>query len=95
MQEKLENYLVLNSSIDRTKEYQKRSKNSLSAQAVAFLVVVTLIKDCYKIQISHSKKTIFSHFIGPTGMKRIGKMKCVICHCTCEHNSSEFCKFLT
>ena len=32
-----------------TKEYQKRSKNSVSAQVVAILAVVTLIKDCYKI----------------------------------------------
>ena len=51
-----------------TKEYQKRSKNSVSAYVVAFLAVVTLIKDCYKIQKSHSKQTIFSHFIGPTGL---------------------------
>ena len=32
-----------------TKEYQKRSKNSVSAYVVAILAVVTLIKDCYKI----------------------------------------------
>mgnify|MGYP001274084030 CR=1 FL=1 len=32
-----------------TKEYQKGSKNSVSAKVVAFLAVVTLIKDCYKI----------------------------------------------
>ena len=51
-----------------TKEYQKQSKNSISAQVVAFLAVVTLIKDCYKIQKSHSNQTIFSHFIGPTGL---------------------------
>ena len=51
-----------------TQEYQKGSKNSVSAQVVAFLAVVTLIKDCYKIQKSHSKQTIFSHFMGPTGL---------------------------
>ena len=32
-----------------TKEYQKRSKNLVSAWVVAILEVVTLIKDCYKI----------------------------------------------
>ena len=31
------------------KEYQKMSKNSVSAYVVAILAVVTLIKDCYKI----------------------------------------------
>ena len=31
------------------KEYQKTSKNLVSAQVVAILAVVTLIKDCYKI----------------------------------------------
>ena len=29
-----------------TKEYQKRSKNSVSAQVAAILAVVTVIKDC-------------------------------------------------
>ena len=33
---------------------------------MAFLAVVTLIKDCYKIKKSHNKQTIFSHFMGPT-----------------------------
>ena len=32
-----------------TKEFQKRSKTSVSAEVVAFLAVITLIKDCYKI----------------------------------------------
>ena len=31
------------------KEYQKTSKNLVSARLVAILAVVTLIKDCYKI----------------------------------------------
>ena len=42
-----------------TKEYQKRSKNLVSALVVAILA--TLIK-------SHSKQNIFSHFMGPTGL---------------------------
>ena len=45
------------------KEYQKTSKNLVSAQLVAILAVVTLIKDCYKIWKSQN---IFSHFMGPT-----------------------------
>ena len=32
------------------KEYQKTSKNLVSARLVAILAVVTLIKDCYKIK---------------------------------------------
>ena len=41
-------------SIDRTqgvitKEYQKRFPQSVSAEVVAILAVVTLIKDCHKI----------------------------------------------
>ena len=32
-----------------TKEYQKRSKKSVSAKVVAILAVVTLIKDYFKI----------------------------------------------
>ena len=51
-----------------TKEYQKRSKKSVSAKVVAILAVVSLIKDCYKMQKSHSKQNIFSHFMGPTGL---------------------------
>ena len=43
-------------------------RQSVSAQVVACLAVITLIKDCYKNQKSHSKQTIFSHFIGPTGL---------------------------
>ena len=43
---------VSNSDVARgiiMKEYQKGSKNSVAAQAMAFLAIVTLIKDCYKI----------------------------------------------
>ena len=50
------------------KEYQKTSKNLVSARLVAILAVVTLIKDCYKIKKSHCEQNIFSHFMGPTGL---------------------------
>ena len=45
-----------------TKEYQRGFKNSVSAQVVAFLAVVTLIKECYKIQKSHSKQRFIKYY---------------------------------
>ena len=51
---KLSTYIKWENQGIITKEYQKRSKNSVSAKVVAILTVVTLIKD------------FFSHFMGPT-----------------------------
>ena len=51
-----------------TQEYQKGSKNSVSAQVVAFLVVVTLIKDCQQnLEITQQTNHFFT-LLGPTGL---------------------------
>ena len=43
-------------------EYQKRFWQSVSAQVVACLEVITQIRDCYKILKSHGKQIFFSHY---------------------------------
>ena len=56
--------LIINVSCKNLEEKdgQTRVRRSVSAQVVACLAVITLIKGCYKILKSNGKQKIFSHY---------------------------------
>ena len=60
-------------------EYQKKFRQSVSAQVVACLAVVTLIKDCQQnLEITQQTNHFFT-FSGPTGLLNTGIQTFCLC----------------